>query len=664
MFVRRIRNRQSRILISYIASLVAFILVPILLLTGIFLSNGLRQMESAYAVSQEYTLRQAIQNMDNDMKSFRQVAIQIATDPDVTPYVLNINNYDTILAIRKLAIYHAQVSFFDEMYLHINGDDNLYSGNGVISVNNFKNAGYRPQGEESRDDFDRYIAEGRPFALSVNGNGGYLVKKYDAKEYIAITYPWVDSGAHPLGSVVGLVESNYFTDILDISDKQYHENIYLFDEDVQLQFELENGPGFSLETIKLLMETYKKPGIHTGKVDGLSCFIIMGEAPTTGWKYIAVIPRSQFFLKYVRSENQVAAVITVLLVLCIVFGIVLAFRMYRPIRKLWSILEHVSPEQQNILEGLEPEMVKRGEWEHLHTSVTRIAEMNKTIARELEENKEMYSQSILKALLLGAVNAEHAQDTLAVQDIEFREPCSLVIILYCMSPTRASQAETAKALIEEQALPGLHVLMLPENNGCLTLLWNTDPEMPPLEEKITDLYSVITGKTELDWLFAVGSCCDNLNGISTSYLEALAVGDSMQEKGRSGIYHYGEFRKVQESNELYQDILAYVDAHYDDNDISLSGLAEKFSLSSSYLSRFFRKCSGMNFLEYVTKRRIKKACCLLRDTDLKIKDIVEQVGYFDVASFTKKFRNTMGVSPAKYREQVRQNTDSADKAEE
>lgn len=162
----------------------------------------------------------------------------------------------------------------------------------------------------------------------------------------------------------------------------------------------------------------------------------------------------------------------------------------------------------------------------------------------------------------------------------------------------------------------------------------------------------------------MGSCCDNLNGISTSYLEALAVGDSMQEKGRSGIYHYGEFRKVQESNELYQDILAYVDAHYDDNDISLSGLAEKFSLSSSYLSRFFRKCSGMNFLEYVTKRRIKKACCLLRDTDLKIKDIVEQVGYFDVASFTKKFRNTMGVSPAKYREQVRQDIDNADKAEE
>lgn len=664
MLGRKIRNRQSRILISYIASLVAFILVPLLLLTGIFLSNGLRQMESAYAVSQEYTLRQAIQNMDDDMKSFRQVAIQIATDPDVTPYVLNANNYDTILAIRKLAIYHAQVSFFDEMYLHINSEDNLYSGTGVISVENFKNAGYRPQGNENREDFDRYITEGRPFALSVNGNGGYLVKKYDAKEYIAITYPWVTSGVHPLGSVIGLVESNYFINMLDISDKQYHENIYLFDSGGQLQFGLEKGPAFSAETLKLLTDNYKEPGIHTGKVNGISCFIIMGKAPTTGWKYIAVIPRPQFFLKYVRSENKVVAIITVLLVLCILFGIVLAFRMYRPIRKLWSILEPVSYEKQNIPDGMGLKMGRKREWEHLHISVTRIAEMNKSITRELEENKEMYSKSVLKALLLGAVSAEHAQETLAVQGIEFHEACSLVMVLYCMSPTRTNQAEMAKSLIEEQDLPGLYVLILPENNGCLTLLWNTALEMPPLEEKITALYSVITGKTDLDWLLAVGSCCEDLNGISTSYLEALAVGDSMQEKSRSGIYHYEEFRKVQESNELYQDILAYVDAHYDDNDISLSGLAEKFSLSSSYLSRFFRKCSGMNFLEYVTKRRIKKACCLLRDTDLKIKDIVEQVGYFDVASFTKKFRNTMGVSPAKYREQVRQDDDSIDKETE
>ncbi len=112
--------------------------------------------------------------------------------------------------------------------------------------------------------------------------------------------------------------------------------------------------------------------------------------------------------------------------------------------------------------------------------------------------------------------------------------------------------------------------------------------------------------------------------------------------------------KDQQVNGLYQEILAYLEEYYDDSSISLGEMAERFGMSASYLSRFFRKYSGKNFLEYVTEKRIDRACWLLKNTDLKVKTIVEQVGYLDVASFTKKFRTICGVSPAKYREQVRQ----------
>lgn len=78
------------------------------------------------------------------------------------------------------------------------------------------------------------------------------------------------------------------------------------------------------------------------------------------------------------------------------------------------------------------------------------------------------------------------------------------------------------------------------------------------------------------------------------------------------------------------------------------------ALEEFLVSRFFRKYSGKNFLEYVTEKRIERVCYLLKNTDLKVKTIVEQVGYLDVASFTKKFRKIMGVSPARYREMARQ----------
>lgn len=112
--------------------------------------------------------------------------------------------------------------------------------------------------------------------------------------------------------------------------------------------------------------------------------------------------------------------------------------------------------------------------------------------------------------------------------------------------------------------------------------------------------------------------------------------------------------KDEQVNELYEEIITYIEEYYDDSNISLGEMADRFGVSASYLSRFFRKYSGKNFLEYVTEKRIERVCYLLKNTDLKVKTIVEQVGYMDVASFTKKFRNIMGVSPAKYREQARQ----------
>ena len=120
------------------------------------------------------------------------------------------------------------------------------------------------------------------------------------------------------------------------------------------------------------------------------------------------------------------------------------------------------------------------------------------------------------------------------------------------------------------------------------------------------------------------------------------------------ILECGQKTKDEKVNELYQKLLDYIEEYYDDSSISLGEMAERFGMSPSYLSRFFRKYSGKNFLEYVTEKRIERVCYLLKNTDLKVKTIVEQVGYLDVASFTKKFRKIMGVSPARYREMARQ----------
>jgi two-component system, response regulator YesN len=104
------------------------------------------------------------------------------------------------------------------------------------------------------------------------------------------------------------------------------------------------------------------------------------------------------------------------------------------------------------------------------------------------------------------------------------------------------------------------------------------------------------------------------------------------------------------SNELINNILEYINGNYMDCNISLDAIAQKFDLSLYYLSRFFKEQAGCNFIDYVTELRIKEAKRLLTTTKEPIKDIVNSVGYLDVASFARKFKRLEGLTPGQYRE--------------
>jgi len=97
-----------------------------------------------------------------------------------------------------------------------------------------------------------------------------------------------------------------------------------------------------------------------------------------------------------------------------------------------------------------------------------------------------------------------------------------------------------------------------------------------------------------------------------------------------------------------RDAIRIIEQHYGDN-ISLSMVAERLQLNPSYLSRIFKEKVGQNFLAYVTSMRLEKSKLLLMQSDLKIKDISEQLGYIKVNYFIKLFREATGITPNEYR---------------
>lgn len=86
------------------------------------------------------------------------------------------------------------------------------------------------------------------------------------------------------------------------------------------------------------------------------------------------------------------------------------------------------------------------------------------------------------------------------------------------------------------------------------------------------------------------------------------------------------------------------------NNISLVYIAEKLHISPSYLSRLFKKETGKTFIDYLKEYRLKKACELLINTNLRITEIAKTVGYDSYSYFNTLFSHFYGITPAQYRE--------------
>lgn len=97
--------------------------------------------------------------------------------------------------------------------------------------------------------------------------------------------------------------------------------------------------------------------------------------------------------------------------------------------------------------------------------------------------------------------------------------------------------------------------------------------------------------------------------------------------------------------------LRYIDEHYMDN-FKMDDLAVLCKMSTSYFRRVFTETMGLGPLEYLNRKRIARACNLLRITDFSILEVCEAVGFCSLSSFNRHFSTIMGRSPTSWRHSI------------
>jgi len=97
-------------------------------------------------------------------------------------------------------------------------------------------------------------------------------------------------------------------------------------------------------------------------------------------------------------------------------------------------------------------------------------------------------------------------------------------------------------------------------------------------------------------------------------------------------------------------IKKFIEANYRLN-INLRSIAAEFYMNPVYLGQLFKKHYGVYFNEYLLSLRVDEAKRLLRQTDMRVYEIAEQVGFSSADYFVTQFEKLEHMTPSEYRNQ-------------
>ncbi|HEY1164073.1 MAG TPA: AraC family transcriptional regulator [Chitinophaga sp.] len=104
------------------------------------------------------------------------------------------------------------------------------------------------------------------------------------------------------------------------------------------------------------------------------------------------------------------------------------------------------------------------------------------------------------------------------------------------------------------------------------------------------------------------------------------------------------------TEEKAMDILQYIQNNiYDPEKIRTEEISRRFGVSESYLGRYFKRHTNETMQQYINNYRLKMVEHRLIHSDMRMGEIVQELGFTDESHLNKFFRKQKGLSPTAFR---------------
>lgn len=178
-----------------------------------------------------------------------------------------------------------------------------------------------------------------------------------------------------------------------------------------------------------------------------------------------------------------------------------------------------------------------------------------------------------------------------------------------------------------------------------------------LKETCIKVMDMMDNFMELYVYIGISAIHNEIEELSDAYEEAqTALNHGYVEKNEKMNFYMDEMRtevlpviSFHVKQQLVKESLEYIEKYYQQT-ISVSDIAGSVGTSTSYLSRIFKESTGETIIRTINKKRIEKAKAYLKETDLKVYEVADVLGFENVTYFSRFFKKHTGVSPKEYKE--------------
>jgi AraC-like DNA-binding protein len=739
---------QSELLSKYIRINFLVIFLPIIVATSVYWIIIQKNYTEQYLETIEYTSMEDLRGIEELMRSFRAVAMQISFDRELSPYHLTNSKYISVQAIEKLGYYSKGSQYLDELAIYLNDSDKIYTTKGAVDIDVFLAKSYRASGTYTAPALRELIEARGYFGTTMEGE---YVLGPNTSRYRVITYPLEKIRGNPFGALIGFYPDNMEERFADSADSKRNSHITLLCTNAMLpiysKFPVELEELKQEDTLKeTLNELYSQwDGEHENYEVKFGNRVFIGKvvhSEVNGWYLIDMVDKLSISRNIFMLQLPMIVLMAVsLLVLTILLSVVLSVYNYLPIQRLYSLFDKNQEKKQK---------KKRNELLYLNDYIRELMAEQDDIEEQLDTTRHIGRMGIVKRLLRGNLDLQAAVVRSQMESLEISldgEYLTAIVVKTTKDRPKGFMDLLGKALFKLNRKGFYLTDMIYKDYFAFLACPEHEDEILPFAEEILDLmgegadylhigigssyrspeslkYSLmeaiiavegsensvnifsdnpasrgeelywkpLPGEIKLKQALLQGMEKDLDSVVDELYQQLLHIAQSHSDTvlqfvmnrvfislfevsqcirvtGAERFLHYtepGEFceqlrtfcqmemesqiaKKAAQSEARMQNIMQFIDENYDGPEMSLTLVAEKFDMTSSYLSRIFKACAGENFIDYITGKRLEKAASLLKSTDYSISRIVEMVGYSDSASFTRKFTRHYFMSPGNYR---------------